>query len=401
MRGPLAGLRVIDLTTVIMGPYASMMLADMGADVIKIESPEGDTTRQAGRARHPGMGAVFLTIGRGKRSLVLDLKQPGAVATLKRLVQQADVFLINMRPDAAARLGIDYAAISACNPRIVYCSAQGFLAGGPYSGEPAYDDMIQGLSGTADILGRIFGEPAYVPMIYADKVMGLNAALAIMMALFRRERSGSGGTGEFVEVPMFEGMAAFTLVEHLYDATFAEPGNIPGYPRVLTRERRPFRTSDGYLCALPYTDKHFQRFFDAAGRADLKDDARFSTIASRIANVQFVYQTIAAIIVGKTSAEWMTLLRAADIPCMPMNSLESLLEDPHLAATHFFRSEEHPTEGRLRHYGMPFRFEHAAAGTPAPAPRLGEHSEAVLREAGFGADEISALRDTGALIQAP
>ena len=397
MSGPLAGLRILDLSTVIMGPYASMLLADMGAEVIKIESPEGDTTRQAGRAKHAGMGAVFLTIGRGKRSLVLDLKQPAALAAFLVLCDTADAVLVNMRPDAATRLGISHAALSARNPRLVYCSAQGFLAGGPYSGEPAYDDMIQGLSGVADVLGRLFGEPAYVPMIYADKTMGLQVALAMMMALYRRERTGRG---EFDEVPMFEGMAAFTLVEHLYDATFDEPDARPGYPRVLTKQRRPFRTRDGYICALPYTDRHFRRFFEASGRTDLIGDARFASIASRLANIDEVYATVAEIIAPRPSAEWIALMRAADIPCMPMNSLESLLDDPHLAAVGFFRKEAHPTEGALRHYTTPFRFLGAPAGVPGPAPRAGEHSAAILAEAGLSEESIRSLIASGAVRQA-
>ncbi|MBL8376443.1 MAG: CoA transferase [Burkholderiales bacterium] len=380
-----------------MGPYASMLLADMGAEVIKVESPEGDTTRQAGRAKHPGMGAVFLTIGRGKRSLVLDLKQRAALAALLRLVDTADALLVNMRPDAAERLGIAWPALAMRNPRLVYVSAQGFLSGGPYSGEPAYDDMIQGLSGVADILGRLFGEPAYVPMIYADKTMGLMVALATMTALYRREKTGRG---EFVEVPMFEGMAAFTLVEHLYDATFDTPGAAPGYPRVLTRERRPYRTSDGYLCALPYTDRHFRRFFEACGRPEFIADARFASIPARLANIEIVYSTIAAILALRSTAEWIALMRAADIPCMRMNSLDDLLEDRHLAAVGFFRKENHPTEGPIRHYATPLRFAGAPLGVPRPAPRLGEHSAQILAEAGLSREEIDALFASGAAREA-
>ena len=394
MSGPLAGLKILDLSTVIMGPYASMLLADMGADVIKIESPEGDTTRQAGRAKHPGMGAVFLTLGRGKRSLVLDLKLAPAREVLLRLAADADALLLNMRPEAAARLGITYPDLKERNPRIVYCSAQGFLSGGPYSGEPAYDDMIQGLSGVADVMGRLFGEPAYVPMIYADKTMGLNVALAMMMALYRRERTG---LGEFVEVPMFEGMAAFTLVEHLYDATFDEPGAVPGYPRVLTRQRKPYRTSDGYICTLPYTDRHFRRFFEITGHLELIDDPRFASIAARLANIEQVYGILADIIAQRSTAEWTELMRQADIPCMHINSLEELLTDPHLAAVDFFRREVHPTEGPIRHYATPFRFQGATPDTPRPAPRAGEHSAQILADAGYAEAEINALVASGAV----
>jgi crotonobetainyl-CoA:carnitine CoA-transferase CaiB-like acyl-CoA transferase len=396
--GPLAGLTIVDLTTVIMGPYATMLLADLGARVIKVEPPEGDTTRQAGRQKHPGMGAVFLTVGRGKESLVLDLKQAAARDALMALIGRADAFLINIRPRAAARLGLDYDALAARNPRLVYVSAQGFLAGGPYSGEPAYDDMIQGLSGVSDILGQLFGEPAYVPMIYADKTMGLMVALATLAALLRRER---GGGGEFVEVPMFEGMAAFTLVEHLYDATFDEPGAAPGYPRVLTRARRPYATADGYLCALPYTDRHFQRLFAALERPDLGADPRFASIPARLRHIDHVYGTLAALFATRGTADWQALLRAADIPCMRMNSLADLLTDAHLAAVGFLRREDHPTEGRLRQVDTPLRFRAAKPDVPAPAPRLGEHTTSLLAEAGLSPEAIAALVANGAARQAP
>jgi crotonobetainyl-CoA:carnitine CoA-transferase CaiB-like acyl-CoA transferase len=396
--GPLAGLTILDLSTVVMGPYASMLLADLGARVIKIESPEGDTTRQAGRARHPGMGSVFLTLGRGKRSLVLDLKAPGALEVLLRLVERADGLLMNMRPEAADRLGLTRAALAARNPNLVLVRAQGFLEGGPYSGEPAYDDLIQGLSGTADVLGRLFGEPAYVPMIYADKTMGLMAALAMVAALLRRAR---GGRGELVEVPMFEGMVSFTLIEHLFDATFDEPGAKPGYPRVLTRERRPFRTRDGYLCALPYTDRHFQRFFASVGRADLAADARFASIPARLANIEVLYALLGGILAERTNAEWLALMREADIPCMPVKTLEDLLTDPHLEAVGLLRREQHPTEGAIRQVALPLRFHDDPPAAASPAPRFGEHSRAILAEAGFDAGEIAGLLAAGVVRTAP
>jgi crotonobetainyl-CoA:carnitine CoA-transferase CaiB-like acyl-CoA transferase len=395
MTGPLAGVRVLDLSGVIMGPYATQLLGDLGADVIKVEPPEGDTTRQAGHAKHPGMGAVFLTIARNKRSVVIDLKRPGGREALLGLARGTDVFLHNMRPEATRRLGLEYADLAEVNPRIVYCAARGFRSDGPYADRPAYDDMIQGASGTAAVMAAVTGEPAYVPMIYADKVCGLYVANAILAALVHRGRTGEG---QAIEVPMFEAIAAFTLVEHLYDATFDPPLGPPGYPRVLTPHRRPFRTRDGHVCALPYTNRHFERFFALAGRPELARDARFADIPSRLKNVAALYALVAEILATRTTDEWLAALGEAEIPAMAVNRLEDLLEDPHLAATGFFELHEHPTEGRLRHCGVPMRFGATPGAIERPAPRLGEHTVEALREAGLAPAKIAALAAAGAIV---
>jgi len=388
-KGPLAGIRILDLSTVVMGPYATQILGDLGADVIKVEPPDGDTTRQAGPARHPGMGAVFLTLARNKRSVALDLKHPLGRRTLTELVGRSDVLVHNMRPDATERLGLDYATLKARHPALVYCAARGFGSEGPYRDLPAYDDMIQGLSGTAALMGRLLGEPQYVPMIYADKTVGLFVANAIQAALIHRLRTGRG---QSVEVPMFEAMTAFTLVEHLYDQTF-DPPHSPrtGYPRVLTRWRRPFRTADGHVCALPYTNKHFERFFTLVGEPALIRDPRFRDMASRLRHVDELYSRIAGWLEAKTTAQWLSDLRAADIPCAPIVDLDQVLRDPHLEAVGFFRFEQHPTEGRVRHYPLPMRFSDSPPTRHRPAPRLGEHGADVLRECGFGEDVIAEL----------
>ncbi len=388
MSGPLAGVRVLDLTSVVMGPYATMMLGDLGADIIKIETPEGDTTRLAGPSKHPGMGAVFLTLGRNKRSLVLDLKQPAAMDALRRLCRDADVLVHSMRPDAARRLGIDYAALQPLNPRLIHCAAYGFREGGPYSGRPAYDDMIQGASGVAAAMSALTGEPAYAPMIFADKTVGVFLSMAVSSALYARERSG---VGQEVRVPMFETMVAFNLVEHLYGATFEPPLSPPGYARVMSRERKPFRTQDGYLCALPYTDRQFEKFFALAGRPELAGDPRFKDIPARLANVDVLYATVGELMAQKTSAEWQGLMDAAAIPCMPVASLADLMDDPQLAATGFFQHEQHPTEGAIRHYGIPLEFADTPGSLRRPAPRLGEHSIELLREAGLDEAAIDAM----------
>jgi formyl-CoA transferase len=396
--GPLAGLRILDLSSVVMGPYATQILGDLGADVVKVESPEGDTTRHAGSARHPGMGAVFLTLGRNKRSIALDLKQPRARAVLDRLVARADVLVHNLRPEATERLGLDYPSLASVRPELVYCAARGFRSTGPYRDLPAYDDMIQGMSGTAALLAHLNGEPAYVPMIYADKTVGLFVANAILAALVHRLRTGRG---QLVEVPMFEVMTAFTLVEHLYDSTFEPPQAPPGYPRVLSRWRRPFRTADGYVCALPYTNRHFERFFACVGRPELAADERFRDIASRLRHIDSLYAYVGEVLAERPTQYWLQVLREADIPCVPISTLDDVLRDPHLEAIGFFQWQQHPSEGTLRHYPLPLYFSDSPSGLRLPAPRLGEHGREVLREAGLDDMAIDDLVRDAVLLDPP
>lgn len=392
--GPLHGIRILDLGSVVMAPYATQMLGDLGADIVKVEGFDGDQTRQAGTAKHPGMGAVFLTLGRNKRSIALDLKKPGARAIVRRLVAQSDVVVHNMRPDATRRLELDYPSLAAVRPDLVYCAARGFRSTGPYRDQPALDDMIQGLSGTADVLGRLFGQPAYVPMIYVDKTVGVFVANAILAALVHRLRTGEG---QEVEVPMFEVTTAFTLVEHLYDATFEPPLARPGYPRVLTPWRRPYRTQDGWICVLPYTDAQFDRFFTFAQRPDLRQDARFTTIAARLKNIDTVYSFVAEVLAARSTQACVDGLRALDLPCAPLKTLDELLVDEHLQAVGFFEMQDHPSEGRVRQYALPMYFSKSPASVRLPAPRLGEHGGEVLRQAGYGPGEIERFVADGVL----
>jgi crotonobetainyl-CoA:carnitine CoA-transferase CaiB-like acyl-CoA transferase len=397
--GPLTGIRVIDLTSVVFGPYATQTLGDMGADVIKVEPPEGDIMRSAFPARNPGMSGVFLTSNRNKRSVVLNLRKPDAYDAVLRLIKTADVFVHSMRPAAIEKLGLAYDKIAAVNPNIVYASAWGFRSTGPYADRPAYDDVIQGISGTADLPRRRGADrPDFAPMVMADKVAGLHAISAITMALFHRERTGEG---QQVEVPMFETVTSFNFVEHLSGSAFVPPLAAPGYVRVMEPNRKPHRTSDGYMVVLPYNDKQCRGFFKAAGRPELADDERFATASVRARNVDKFYSLISELIATRTTAEWLPLLKEADVPAIQVNTLEDVLTDEHLMETGFIKEYDHPTEGRIRTTGIPLYFDKTPGSvTRLMPPLLGENTREVLAESGFAEAEIAALLESGAARQA-
>jgi formyl-CoA transferase len=396
--GPLHGIRIIDMTSVLMGPFASQTLGDMGADVIKVESPDGDLVRQLGPARHDDMGPIFLNTNRNKRSVVLDLKNPAGAQALKRLLLDADVLMYNVRPQAMARLGLDYETVSAINPRIVYAGVFGFGQDGPYAARPAYDDLIQGASTLPHLIARASGGiPRYVPTAMADRIVGQTAVGAILASLLARGRTGRG---DRVDIPMFETMVAFVLGDHLGGLTFEPPLDGGGYARQLSPERRPYRTSDGYICALVYNDKQWEGFLKAIGRQSLAaEDERFATFANRSRNIDHVYGVLSGIFEERTTAEWMRLLEQADVPFMPMHDLQSVLHDPHLEATGFFATVQHPSEGEIRTMRMPVKWTNNAADAPRPTPRLGEHTQEVLGEAGFTTAEIQSLLASGAARQ--
>ncbi len=390
MAGPLAGVRILDLTTVILGPFATQILAGLGAEVIKVESPEGDDMRHVVPMRSPGMGHIYLHLNRGKKSLVLDLKHPKAREALLRLVPGADVFISNIRPQALERLRLDYASLSAIQPRLIYVNCCGFSPRGPSAGRPAYDDLLQGTAGMSWLLQKYTGgEPGYAPTALADRVTGLNAAYAVCAALYAREKTGRG---QCVDVPMLDAIAQFILGDHMGGLTFAPPRGDPGYARFLTRHRRPYRTKDGYLCVLIYNDKQWRSFFAAIGDPEgIERDRRFSTHTNRAASIDEVYAWVAETMQTRTTAEWRELLEKADIPNAPMNSPAELLADPDLAATGFLTLEEHPTEGRMHVMGTPTAWSATPPDGASPAPRLGEHSAALLAEAGYSEEEIRAL----------
>jgi crotonobetainyl-CoA:carnitine CoA-transferase CaiB-like acyl-CoA transferase len=397
-RWPLAGLVVVDLSTTLLGPYCTFLLAEMGASVIKVEDPigGGDIFRRVVKGRSPEMSPLFLRVNRGKRSIGLNLKEPEGRAVLDRILAGADVFIHNMRATAARRLRLDYAVIGQTFPSIVYCECFGFGEDGPYAGTPAYDDTIQAYAGIADVQGRSSGVPAYVATPVADKTSGLSALYAILAALYRRSICGRG---QRVTIPMFETMVAHVLFEHMGDAVYATGGGDFGYQRLLSPYRRPHQTADGYIGVLVYTDDHWRRFLAGVGLDAYLDDERFRTPSNRMANLDFVYGVVEETLLTRTSAEWLELLTKLDVPVAPVQTLEGLLSDPHLEAVKFFEYEEHPTQGLLRQTRAPIGFtEGEPAGTLRPAPHLGEHTFEVLEEVGFASDEIQELVKRGVVL---
>jgi crotonobetainyl-CoA:carnitine CoA-transferase CaiB-like acyl-CoA transferase len=386
--GPLTGIRVLDLTSVIMGPFATHILADFGADVVKVESPEGDSLRQYQPARHPGMSGQFLNLHRNKRSIVLDLKRDACRLALDRLIETADVFVHNLRPKAIAGLGYAYQRVRSLNREIVYCSACGFDSEGPYRDKPAYDDLIQAGSGIAALYGAVHGEPGYAPTVICDKLAGQAIAYAVLAALFQRAR---GGGGQAVEVPMLETTIEFALVEHMCSWGFLPPLGQPGFPRVLSPTRKPYRTQDGYACILPYSDRNWLDFYEFTGRTEFRDDPRFQRLAQRVRHIDVLYRMLEEEAAKRTTAQWVAFCDRANIPCMPVMSLEELPDDEHIRAVGLFGEGEHPTEGRYRTVRSPVRMGATPFRIRQHAPRLGQHTAEVLAQAGLTQTQIDAI----------
>ncbi|OCW58533.1 CaiB/BaiF CoA transferase family protein [Hoeflea olei] len=373
----LGGVRVLDLTSVLMGPFATQILGDLGADVIKVESPEGDIVRRYHPARNPGMPGIFLNLHRNKRSIVLDLKAPEDAATLRRMIATADVLVHSIRGRAMERLGFGPEAVCALNPRLIYCVANGFRQDGPYAEKAAYDDVIQAGAGLTEMIGRVNGAPEYVPTALCDKVAGMAIAWSVLAALYHRERTGEG---QVVEVPMFETNVAFNLVEHMAGMSFVPPSGETGFARYMTRNRRPYRTRDGHVCILPYTEKNWRDFFAGIGRSEVLEDPRFSDFTSRINNIDALYAILAECALERTTDEWVRYCDSISIPSMAVNRFDDLWSDPHLQEIGFFETREHPSEGRYSNVGMPVKFSRGNTDLRRPAPRLGEHGAEILAE---------------------
>lgn len=375
LRGPLAGIRIIDATGVVVGPVATLMLAEQGADVIKVEPPGGDLMRSlGGRGKEPGMSPKFVHLNRNKRSIVLDLKSPDDVATARRLIAGADVFVNNMRPRALAALKLTWADLGALNPRLIHCTVTGFATGGPYEGAPAYDTVIQGLSGVSACFAQSRGQPQFAPFVFADHITGIVAAQAICAALVARERSGRG---QAVEVPMFENIASFVLSEHLGERTFGPQGPF-GDRRILDPHAQPIRTRDGFICVSANTDRQAHAFFRAIGRPELVADPRFSTVSARVEHVTEYFRIRAEVLLTRTTSEWLEVLGRCDIPAMRYNTLEDVVADPQLRASGVLveESEDAGSLG-LRHAN---RYSLSGIAPSRTAPRLNQDAEAILAE---------------------
>ena len=376
-QGPLAGIRVIDLTAMVFGPYATQIMADMGADVIKIEPPgSGDDTRYISRGPAPDLSGVFVNINRGKRSVVLDIKSAEGKAALTKLIASADVFIHSMRSKAIARLGFDYAAVSAIRPDIVYTNCYGYSRRGPDADKPAYDDTIQAECGITHVQQLVNGEPGFVASIVADKVAGLTALYATTMALFHRARTGEG---QEVEVGMFETMASFMLVEHANGAMFTPPLGPAHYHRAASPHRKPYKTRDGYIAALIYNDKHWKLFVDAVNPAWVTPE--MATLAQRAQQIETVYARLADTFLERTTAEWLDLLTRLNIPAAPLRTTDELFTNEHLNAVGFFETIESP-QGPVRFPGVPTWFSKTPGKVHGPTPSLGADTDAVLGELG-------------------
>lgn len=391
--GALAGIRIIDLTTVLMGPMATRMLADHGADVVRVEPLAPQSTRHSPPWRSPGMNGFTLNLQRNKRSIALDLKHPEGAAAVADLIASADVVVSNMRRSALERLGLDAATLRARHPRLIHCVANGFGSGGPYADRAAYDDVIQASSGLVNLYERVDGQPRLVPSVIADKVCGLTITQAVLAAVVHQVRTGEG---QAVEVPMFETMVAFNLVEHHRGFAFDPPIGDIGYVRLLNPHRRPFRAADGWICLLPYTDKDWRNFFTFVGRPELIDDPRYLTHSTRLENIEDLYGFLGDVAETRTVDEWLAFADEVSIPASRVLDLAEAHEDPQVVSSELMPLAEHPTEGTYRMVNDAVRFEATPTAIRRHAPSLGQHTNEILAEIGWGQERIDALLDVGA-----
>ncbi|QUQ66837.1 CaiB/BaiF CoA transferase family protein [Kutzneria sp. CA-103260] len=390
--GALDGIRVIDLATVVMGPYATQILGDMGADVIKVEPPTGDMSRLTAPYRNEGMGSLALNVNRNKRAVCIDLKNPRGKQVFLDLVKTADVVVTNMRPGALHRLGLDYEQLAEVNPGLIYCNAQGFRSDSTLADRAAYDEIVQAASGTADLMRRATGTPTYMPTILGDKVSGLTIVYSVLAALVHKQRTGEG---QRVEVPMTDTMLAFNLVEHLAGRTFEPAAGLMGFSRSLSPGHRAVQTRDGWACILPYSKRNIEDFFTEVGHPEALADPRFQDSASLAANFDAFYDLIEKYAGERTTAEWEATCARLSIPFAPVLDLDDVTEDPYVNEVGLLETAEHPTEGTYRVIGSPVRFSATPASVRRHAPRLGQDNDEVLGELGYSADELRELAEAG------
>ena len=396
---PLKGVRILDMSSVVVGPYATQFLADFGAEVTKIEAPSGDILRRlGGKSKSGELSPKFIALNRNKKSLAIDLKTPGAKAVIEILLKSHDVVLTNIRPKALARLGLDYESARALRPDAIYCSIVGFGQKGPYRDKPAYDNVIQGVGGIAACHERQGGTPLYLPMVLADRLGGLMSVQSILLALLHRERTGEG---QHIEVPMYENTAVFVLTEHLGQMIYSGSGGPSGDVRVLNKDARPIATKDGYICVSANSDAQAFAFFKAIGRPELREDERYNSIAGRYANVDLYNGLRVEALAEKTTAEWIEIFDEFDVPAMPFKSFEDLMEDPHLNEVGLFEETDHPLEGKVVNLRPVATFSSITMKRDTLAPRLGEHSGALLREFGMAADDVDKLVADGVIVDRP
>ncbi|MEC9375443.1 MAG: CoA transferase [Pseudomonadota bacterium] len=396
MAGPLTGVKVLEVTAVVLGPWACQILADMGADVIKVEPPYGDSNRSLGASRNPGMSALYLTCNRNKRNIVLDLKQPEAREALLKIATDVDVIIHNNRPQVMEKLGLEYKDFKAVNEKIIYCGTYGYGKAGPYGEKGALDDSIQSISGIAWLTNMVLGEPRYLPTVLADKTTALNVVYAVTAALYSREKTGEG---QELEVPMFETMVYYNMAEHLWGQTFEPPIGTAGYKRLMSFHRKPYKTQDGFIAILPYLDAHWKKFCQLAERKDLLEDPRFLTLADRVANIDDTYEETAKTMVNRTTQEWLDIFGATSAPTNAVNTLDGIIDDAHLNAVDFWQELDHPTEGKLRMTRFPVTFSGTPAENTRHQPLLGEHSVEILQKAGYSDQDIDEMLDSGATLK--
>ena len=385
----LKGIKVLDLTTIVLGPYATQFLGDFGAEVIKVENISGDLFRSVRPGRSDSMGAGYLNCNRNKRSIALDLKSPEGKDILNKLISRADVVVHNMRSATAERLGIDYAAVKKLNDKVVYCFAPGYGQSGDYAAKPAYDDIIQAESGIAMLNKGQDGQPRFIPTIICDKVGGLHLAMSVLAGLVQREKHHKGCC---IEAPMFEGMVSFLMTEQLGGESFVPPLGGTGYERLSSPYRKPFATADGFISILPYSTRHWQKFFSLVERPDMANHEYVVNPVLRSKNVGTLYKIVSECTPSKTTEQWSKALSEIDVPFAPVNDIASLLHDPHLQSVNFFNEYQHPTEGQLRQAGSPFYVQGQEKQADIPPPALGYDTAAILAELGYQQEEMAALQ---------